>query len=86
MRLLVVVPTQLKRNAAGRLFLADAIDSIASQPLPCLHQQRVAAALNRGKRWGVFFCLTLKNHRPTNGMKQVCEMHCEIARRSQRPV
>jgi hypothetical protein len=34
MRLLVVVPSRLKRNGAGRLFLANAIDSIAAQRLP----------------------------------------------------
>ena len=34
MRLLVIVPTRLKRNGAGRLFLAHALDSIAAQTLP----------------------------------------------------
>lgn len=34
MRLLVVVPSRLKRNGAGRLFLANALDSIAAQMLP----------------------------------------------------
>jgi hypothetical protein len=86
MKLLLMVDCMPSRDTAGRLFLADAFASITTQPLPCLHQQRVAGALNRWKRWGVFFCLTLKNHRPTNGMKHVCEMHCEIARRSQHPV
>ena len=34
MRLLVIVPTRLKRNEAGRLFLSHALDSIAAQTLP----------------------------------------------------
>lgn len=34
MRLLVVVPSRLARNGSGRLFIADALDSIAAQTLP----------------------------------------------------
>ena len=34
MKLLVIVPSRLERNGSGRLFLAHALDSIASQQLP----------------------------------------------------
>ena len=34
MKLLVIVPSRLERNGAGRLFLANALDSIAAQQLP----------------------------------------------------